>query len=177
MWEGVAFRNLGNAHCHVGDFKAAKDYHERHLKIAKELGDISGEGVACRNLRNIHCHLGDFEAAEDYDKRHLKMIAKDLGDRSGEGVACRNLHNTHCHLGDFEAAREYNERYLKMEKELADRSEERELPSRVGQALRLLGDSLESYRIGPNILGIGAACRNLRNAYCRKQQKNTMNVT
>ena len=40
--EGKAYGNLGNAYDGLGDFKKAIDYHERDLKIAKEVGDISG---------------------------------------------------------------------------------------------------------------------------------------
>ena len=46
------YDNLGNAFFSLGDIKKAIDYHERALKIAKELGDISGEGKAYASLGN-----------------------------------------------------------------------------------------------------------------------------
>ena len=95
-----AYGNLGNAHQSLGDFKTAIDYHERHLKIAKELGDKSGEGRAYGNLGNAHQSLGDFKTAIDYHERQLK-IAKELGAKSGEARAYRNLGNAHQSLGDF----------------------------------------------------------------------------
>ena len=65
-------------------------------------------------------------------------------------MVCRNLRNLRLQLcrnlrlqlGDFEAAKDYIECPLKIEKELADRSEERELSSSVNKILRQVGDSL-----------------------------------
>ena len=48
----MTFGNLGNTQCQLGDFKAAKDYHESHLKIAKEISDRSEEEVGYSNLGN-----------------------------------------------------------------------------------------------------------------------------
>ena len=48
----MAFRNRGNTYCQLGDFKAAKDYHDRHLKIAEETGGRSEEGVVYSSLGN-----------------------------------------------------------------------------------------------------------------------------
>ena len=64
--------NLGNNHHSLGDFKTAIDYHERCVKVARELGDRSGEGEAYGNLSNAHHRLGDFKTARDYHERHLK---------------------------------------------------------------------------------------------------------
>ena len=97
--EGVAFCSLGNTHCHLRDFKAANDYHERHLKIAKEQGDRSGEGVVCRNLRITHSHLGDFEAAKDYIECPLK-IEKELADRSEERELSSSVNKILRQVGD-----------------------------------------------------------------------------
>ena len=75
-------------------------YYERQLKIAKELGDRSGEGMAYSNLGNVHHSLRDLKNAIDYCERHLK-IAKQLGDRSGEGNTYGNLGIVLFKLGDF----------------------------------------------------------------------------
>ena len=72
--------NRGNAHPSLRDFKTAVDYYERDLKIAKELGDRSGEGNAYGNLGNAYHSLGDFKKAVDYYERDLET-AKVLGDR------------------------------------------------------------------------------------------------
>ena len=85
--------NLGNIHHSLGDFKTAIDYHERCLKIAKELGDRSGDGNAYGSLGNAYLSLGDFKTAKYYAERHLR-IAKELGNRSVEGNAYGILGNS-----------------------------------------------------------------------------------
>ena len=45
------FQNaLGIAYHNLGDFRKAIEYHNRHLKISKEVGDRTGEGRAYCNL-------------------------------------------------------------------------------------------------------------------------------
>ena len=41
---------LGIAYYSLGDFRKAIEYHERYLKISKEVGDRAGEGRAYRIL-------------------------------------------------------------------------------------------------------------------------------
>ena len=98
--EGKACSILGYAYHSLGDFKTAIDYHERHLKIAQELGDRSGEGQAYFNVGNAHHSLGNFKTATDFYKLCIK-IAKELNDESLAGKAYCNLGNAHHSLGDF----------------------------------------------------------------------------
>jgi len=51
--EGGSYGNLGNAYHSLGDFRKAIEYHERHLKIAKEVGDRAGEGRSFANLGTL----------------------------------------------------------------------------------------------------------------------------
>ena len=104
--EGTAYGNLGNAYVRVGDFQKAIEYHERHLKISKEVGDRAGEGKAYGNLGNAYHSLGDFQKAIEYHERDLK-ISKEVGDRAGEGRAYGNLGNAFRNLGDFQRAIQY----------------------------------------------------------------------
>ena len=87
--------NIGDAYlqhalgiaCHsLGDFQKAIEYHERDLKISKELGDRTREGRAYCNLGNAYHSLGDFQKAIEYHERCLK-ISKEVGDRAGEGLS------------------------------------------------------------------------------------------
>ena len=64
----------------------AIQYHEKHLKIAKEIGDRAGEGRAYGNLGLAYQSLGDYQKAIEYHEKRLK-IAKESGDRAGEGRA------------------------------------------------------------------------------------------
>ena len=57
---------------------------EKHLKIALEIGDRSGEGKAYGNLGIANRALGDYQKAIEYHETCLK-IAIAIGDR---GVQC-----------------------------------------------------------------------------------------
>ena len=58
----------------MGEFKSSKDYHERHLKIAKELGDTLGEGKACASLGNSFEVLGQCPAAINYYQLAINLF-------------------------------------------------------------------------------------------------------
>ncbi|XP_073229595.1 uncharacterized protein [Porites lutea] len=135
----MAYCNLGIALRKLGDFQKTIEYHERHLKISKEVGDRAGEGKAYGNLGNAYDSLGDFQKAIEYHQRDLK-ISKEVGDRVGEGKAYCNLGNAYDSLGDFQKALEYHERHLKMSKEVGDRAGEGKAYGNLGNAYHSLGD-------------------------------------
>ena len=137
--EGKAYCNLGNAYDGLGDFRKAIEYHERDLKISKEVGDRVGEGRAYCNLGIAFSYIGDFQRAIEYQKEHLK-ISKEVGDRVGEGRAYGNLGNGFRGLGDFQKSIEYHERHLKISKELGDRLGEGIAYSNLGNVSGGLGD-------------------------------------
>ena len=107
----------------MSNFQKAKEYHEKHLKIAKEVGDRSGEGRAYDILSIAYENLGNFQKVIEYQDKHLK-IAKEVGDRSGEGIAYYILGIAYGHLGNFQKAIEYHEKDLKIAKEVGDRTGE-----------------------------------------------------
>ena len=121
--EGGAYCNLGVAYRSLGEFQKAIEYHERHLKISKEVGDRAGEGKAYGNLGNAYDSLGDFQKAIEYHERHLK-ISKEVGNTAGEGKAYGGLGIAYHSLGDFQKAIEYCELDLKISKEVGDRAGE-----------------------------------------------------
>ena len=137
--EGKAYCNLGNAYDGLGDFRKAIEYHERDLKISKEVGDKVGEGGAYGNLGNAYNSLGDFPKAIEYHERHLK-ISKEVGDKAGEGRAYGNLGNAFYFLRDFQKAIEYHERLLKISKEVGDRVGEGIAYISLGNAHKCLGN-------------------------------------
>ena len=69
----MAYSNLGNAYYSLGDFKKAIEYHERNLKISREVGDRAGEGRAYCNLGNAYHSIGEFQKAIECHERHLKI--------------------------------------------------------------------------------------------------------
>ena len=132
-------KTYGNAYQSLGDFKTAIDYHERHLKIAKEVGNKVGEGSAYNSLGNAYQDLGDFKTAIDYHERHLQ-IAKEVGNKVGEGSAYGSLGNAYQGLGDFKTAIDYHERHLKIAKEVGNKVGEGNAYGSLGNAYQSLGD-------------------------------------
>ena len=119
--------------------KKALKYHEKDLKIAKEIGDRAGEGKAYGNLGIAYNSLGDFRKTIKYHKKHLK-IAIEIGDRAGEREAYGNLGNAHTSLGDFQKAIECHEKDLTIAIEIGDRAGEGEAYGNLGIAYRSVGD-------------------------------------
>ena len=109
------------------------------MKIAKEVGDRSGEGEAYRDLGNDYLSLGNFQKALKCHEKHLK-IAKEVGDRSGEGEAYGNLGNVYLSLGNFQKAIEYHEKCLEIAKEVGDRSGEGRAYGNLGNAYQNLSN-------------------------------------
>ena len=86
----MSYGNLGNAYRRLGDFKKAIECHERHLKIAKEVGDSSGEGKSYCNLGNAYHSLGDFKKAIEYHEGHLKIAKEVRSEERRVGKECRS---------------------------------------------------------------------------------------
>ena len=137
--EGWADANLGNTYQILGSFEKAIEYHEKHLKIAKEAGDRSGVGETYGKLGNAYQSLGNFQKAIEYHEKHLKT-AKQLSNRSGEGKAYGNLGNAYESLGNFQKAIEYHEKDLKIKKEVGDRTGEGGAYANLGNAYDSLGN-------------------------------------
>ena len=174
--EGWAYGNLGNAYQCLGNFQKAIEYHEKQLKIAKEVGDRSGEGQAYGNLGSANQRLGNLQKSIEYHEEHLK-IAKEEGDRPGEGMAYGNLGNAYQSLGNLQKAIEYYKKDLKIAKEVGDRSGEGMTYGNLGYAYQILGNlqtSIEYHgkhlKIAKEVgdrFGEGRAYGNLGNAYQR----------
>ena len=123
----------------LGDYPKAIEYHEKHLKIAIELGDRGEEGRAYGNLGNAYQLLGEYQKAIEYHEKHLK-IATEIGDRGGEGGAKGNLGNAYQSLGDYRKAIKYHEKLLKIATEIGDRGGEGRAYGNLGNAYESLGD-------------------------------------
>ncbi|XP_074627332.1 uncharacterized protein LOC141885317 [Acropora palmata] len=123
----------------LGDFRKAIEYHERHLKVAREVGDRVGEGNAYGSLGSAYRSLGDFRKAIEYHEKHLE-IAIEVGHRVGEGIAYGGLGNAYQSLGDFRKAIEYHEKVLEIAIEVGHRVGEGSAHGNLGNAYWSLGD-------------------------------------
>ena len=115
------YASLGCTYHNVGQFNTAIKYHQRHLEIAKEVGDKVGEGISYGNLGNAYHSLGEFKTAIKYHQHHLE-IAKEVGDKAGEGRSYGNLGNAYHSLGEFKTAIKYHQQCLEIAKEVGDKA-------------------------------------------------------
>ena len=67
--EGGANGSLGNCYQSLGDYRKSIEYQEKHLKIAKEIGDRGGEGAAHGNLGICYRSLGDYRKSIEYHEK------------------------------------------------------------------------------------------------------------
>ncbi|XP_044170137.1 tetratricopeptide repeat protein 28-like [Acropora millepora] len=157
-----------------GDFRKAIEYHEKHLKIAREVGDRVGEGNAYGSLGNAYRSLGDFRKAIEYHEKYLE-IAIEVGDRVGEGSAYGSLGNAYQSLGDSRKAIEYHEKHLEIAIEVGHRVGEGDAHGSLGNAYQSLSDfqkAIEYHEkhleiaieVGDRV-GVGYAYGSLGNAY------------
>ena len=132
----------------LGQFKTAIEYHQRHLEIAKEVGDKAGEGRGYCDLGNAYQVLGQFKTAIEYHQGSLE-IAKEVGDRAGEGISYCGLSNAYDSLRQFSTAIEYHQRYLEIVKEAGDKDGEGKgycLLCRIHLRQRELKTAIECYQ-------------------------------
>ncbi|PFX18226.1 Tetratricopeptide repeat protein 28 [Stylophora pistillata] len=158
----------------LGQFKTAIGYHQRHLEIAKEVGDKDGEAGSYGNLGNAYRSLGLFKTAIGYHQRHLE-IAKQVGHKAGEARSYGNLGNAYQGLGQFKTAIGYHQRHLEIAKEMGDKAGEGRSYGNLGNAYQGLGQfktaigyhqrHLEIAKEVGEKAGEGRSYANLGNAY------------
>jgi CHAT domain-containing protein/tetratricopeptide (TPR) repeat protein len=111
----ASYNNLGNVSDELGDYPAARKYHERALAIRlKVLGEEHADTAASyNNLGSLSDDLGDYPAAQKYHERALAIKLKVLGEEHADtATSYNNLGIVSRALGDYPAARKYHERAL-----------------------------------------------------------------
>ena len=83
-----------------GNYKKAIEYHEKRLKVAKEIANLAEEGAIYGNLGNAYNLMGDYQKAINYHEKHLK-IAKEIGNLAKEGAAYGDLGEAYQSLSNY----------------------------------------------------------------------------
>ena len=107
--EAAGYENSGIIWANSGNFTGAIDYHEKALKIFKDIKDNVGESKCYRNLGNAYAGLGNFKKAIDYHKKSLQIALK-IGDKVGESACYTNLWNIYYRLDNDKKAKKYFEK-------------------------------------------------------------------
>ena len=69
----------------LGEYQKAKEYYEKALVIATQIGDGGVERVCYGNLETVFQSLGEYQKAKEYHENAL-AIATEIGAREGEGT-------------------------------------------------------------------------------------------
>ena len=110
-------RKKKDAHACVGlatvfcEIAKAKEYFEKALAIAIEIGSRNGEGTNYASLGTVFKSLGDY-VTEPKEYLEALGIAIEIGDRNLEGSCYGNLGTVFKSLGDYVEAKEYLEKAL-----------------------------------------------------------------
>ena len=68
----------------LGQYDKAKEYLQKALVIATEIGDTNGEGSCYGNLGTVFHSIGQYDEAKEYFKEAL-LITTEIDNREGEG--------------------------------------------------------------------------------------------
>lgn len=96
--EAQACYSLGNTYTLLREYRAAEDYHARHLAAARALRDRVGEARACWSLGNAHAALGNHEKALYFANEHYN-ISKEVSLPQGNIMNMLTLTGV-CVIGD-----------------------------------------------------------------------------
>ena len=123
----------------LGEYQKAKEYHEKALAIAMEIGIRAGEGTSYENLGVVFCFVGEYQKAKKYQEKAL-AIRIEIGDRAGEGRIYGNLGAVFSLLGEYKKAKEYHQKALAIAMETRAREEEGAGYGNVGAVFDSLGE-------------------------------------
>ncbi len=165
---------LGAICISISELRSAMIYYERALRIARDIGDRTGEGSCLGNLGIIYSGLSEYRKAIEYYVRGLRIIQK-IGHCPEEGAILSNLGNAYCELNEFHKAREYYELGLKISRKIGDKVNEGRELSNLGKICHCLNESIKAIEYFEQALQImreignkpseGAILGNLGNVY------------
>jgi predicted ATPase/DNA-binding winged helix-turn-helix (wHTH) protein/tetratricopeptide (TPR) repeat protein len=116
----MALQAAGLLAYHLGDFPAARAYHEDSLAMARELSDQKGVARAAIFLGNLRLRQGDPAAAQALSEEGL-AISRNLEDPWLTQQSLNVLGNVAAGMGEYPMAKSLYEESLAIARERADR--------------------------------------------------------
>jgi tetratricopeptide (TPR) repeat protein len=137
--EGIALRNLGNAHRHLGKCKPAIACYHRALGIARQVGDRTTATSCLRGSGAAHAILGDTKKAISLLVQALELsrITRDWGEEVG---ILNNLGVAYKSCGKIHDAIECHKRQLAISNDHGDIQSEGYAWGNLGVAYAEIGD-------------------------------------
>ena len=141
--EGTAYKSLGGAYRHLGDFEKEFKYCQLCLSIAEKTGDKKSEGCGYNNLGLVYQNLGDLEKAIEYFQLSLS-IAKETGRKNCEGIAYFNLGRVYDDLGDLQKAFELTQRSVSIAEKTGNKDSKRITNNNLASIFFRFGDVIKA---------------------------------
>jgi tetratricopeptide (TPR) repeat protein len=124
--------NIGQIYDQQKDYKKAKDYYEKALKIAESNDDYASEKAsALFNLAVIYAEEGNIQKSLEYNQKALDIRIA-IGDEVKIPESYRALGEVYTALGDYSKAQKYLEDALKVSQEIEDKLTESVAYSSMG---------------------------------------------
>ena len=142
------YGNLGNVFRLGGEYQKAKEYYEKALAIAIEIGDKQVQSTSYSRLGSVFESLGEYQKAKEYYEKAL-AIAIESGDKKIQSEAYNNFANVFFQLrGEYQKAKEYYEKALVIAIEIGNRKRKGRSYGKLGNVFQSLGEhqKAEDYR-------------------------------
>ena len=115
------YSTQGNVYRNLGQYRKAKEYHEKALTIRNNIYDEHHGEVAAslNNLGTVHRILGQYIQAKEYYEKALKIRKEIFGENHGDVAASYNNLGCVCdQLDQYSQATKYYEKALAIRKEM-----------------------------------------------------------
>lgn len=128
---------LGGAYCNFGQVQKALGYHERHLEIARKIGNKLAEIQALTGLVGAYSLLKQHQSAFNCLQQQL-AIAREIKARKEEGEALGGLGTYFIFTGKYRRGIKYCQQALMIARELGDSPSGDRFASREMEGLILM---------------------------------------
>ena len=134
-----ALNGLGIAHRQQGEFKAARQAHQRALTLSQQTGNRQAEAQAYNDLGGTAYYQRHFADALQFHQQALE-IRRNIGHRAGEGTSLYNLAMTARDAGDYGQTQQYLSEALVILQATGNRWDEVNVWNELGILYHELGD-------------------------------------
>ena len=105
----------------LGEYQKAKEYHEKALAIATEIGDKNGEGSSYGCLGGVFQSLGEYQKAKEYHEKAL-AIATEIGEKEKDHLT-GGLEECFNHSVNIRRLKNITRKHLPSQQKLATETE------------------------------------------------------
>lgn len=144
LLEGYAFLNIGFSYSNIGNYNQSREYFERSLSIAQELGNQRLEGQALYGLAGESQQGNASQTIETY-LRSIQL-ARQEGDKRTEAQALRLLAAAYQDQGNYAEAIRNFELSSRISGEIGDFREQGRVFNSIAALYEELGDNEEAIR-------------------------------